>query len=72
MRYQQDKAEVKTLVFNELVVPPSGEYIVELVDGSKIYLNSDPVCCYPTSFAGVDERRVFLEGEAYFVSVSKG
>lgn len=71
LRYQQDKAEVKTLVFNELVVPPSGEYIVELVDGSKIYLNSDSRLRYPTSFAGVDERRVFLEGEAYFV-VTKG
>lgn len=70
LRYRQNTAITETPVFNELVVPPSGEYIVELIDGTKIYLNSDSRLRYPTSFKGMEERRVFLEGEAYFI-VSK-
>ena len=67
LRYRQNTVITEAPVFNELVVPPSGEYIVELVDGTKIYLNSDSRLRYPTSFTGMNERRVFLEGEAYFV-----
>ena len=70
LRYRQNTVITEAPVFNELVVPPSGEYIVELVDGTKIYLNSDSRLRYPTSFTGMNERRVFLEGEAYF-EVSK-
>lgn len=71
LRYRQNAAIDEIPVFNELVVPPSGEYIVELVDGTKVYLNSDSRLRYPTSFGAMAERRVFLEGEAYFI-VSKG
>lgn len=36
-----------------------------LSDGSTVWLNSDSKITYPTSFSG-NERRVTLEGEAYF------
>ncbi len=51
--------------YNELVVPPSGEYIVVLADGTKVFLNSASRLSYPTVFTG-SERRVKLTGEAYF------
>ena len=51
--------------YNELVVPPSGEYIVVLADGTKVFLNSASRLSYPIVFTG-SERRVKLTGEAYF------
>lgn len=49
----------------ELVVGRGDEYDVVLPDGSHVWLNSDSRLRYPEHFRGV-ERRVFLEGEAYF------
>ena len=49
-----------------MIVPPSGEYVVELADGTKVFLNSESRLRYPTAFLGA-ERRVELSGEAYFV-----
>ena len=39
--------------------------MLELSDGTKVWLNSDSELRFPTSFAG-DERRVYLKGEAFF------
>jgi ferric-dicitrate binding protein FerR (iron transport regulator) len=39
--------------------------ILELTDGSKIWLNADSKLTYPEVFAGIT-REVYLEGEAFF------
>jgi len=39
--------------------------ILELTDGSKIWLNADSRLTYPEVFTG-DSREVYLEGEAFF------
>ncbi|MFT3822512.1 MAG: FecR domain-containing protein [Chitinophagaceae bacterium] len=51
---------------NQLTVPRSGTYTLELSDGSKVYLNAESTINYPASFDS-DKREVTLEkGEAYF------
>ena len=51
--------------YNTLVVPRGGEYMVELSDGTKVWLNSDSELRFPITFVG-DRRNVEIEGEAYF------
>lgn len=51
--------------YNTIVVPRKGEYQLILADGSKVFLNSESKLRFPTLFIG-KERRVYLEGEAYF------
>lgn len=51
--------------WNTLQVPRKGEFFISLSDGTKVWLNSESRLCYPVAFEGT-ERRVRLEGEAYF------
>lgn len=51
--------------WNTLQVPRKGEFLISLSDGTKIWLNSESCLRYPVVFDG-EERRVRLEGEAYF------
>ena len=54
-----------SLVFNTLIVPKGGEYSLELPDGTVVWVNSESSLRFPEKFA-LDQREVFLEGEAYF------
>ena len=49
--------------------PRGGTYQVVLPDGTKVWLNADTKISFPSQFNG-KERRIVLEGEAYF-EVSK-
>lgn len=53
------------LEYNILKTPKGGEYGLVLADGSKVWLNAASELKYPVSFSG-SERKVFIEGEAYF------
>lgn len=46
-------------------VPRGGEYSLVLADGTRVWLNSDTKLTF-TAQQGTSERRVTLEGEAYF------
>lgn len=50
---------------NRLITPRGGEYTIMLADGTKVWVNAATEIRYPVKFAGA-ERRVHLEGEAYF------
>lgn len=67
---RMDSDTMRRIVYNELLVPVGGECFIMLEDSSKVWLNADSRLKYPNYFAG-GERRVTLEGEAYF-EVSKG
>lgn len=56
---------------NTLLVPPGGEFDLQLADGTRVYLNSASTLRYPVSFEG-KERTVFLQGEAYFEVAKDG
>lgn len=48
-----------------LKTPRGGQYALTLPDGTRVWLNAGSSLRYPVHF-GKQERRVFLEGEAYF------
>jgi transmembrane sensor len=52
--------------YNVLETPKGRQYSVVLPDGTRIWLNAASSIKYPTVFAGLKERKVFLTGEAYF------
>lgn len=51
--------------YNTLIVPKAGMFRFTLPDSSRVWLNSDSKLRFPVSFSK-SERRVFLEGEAFF------
>lgn len=53
------------LMYNTLRIPAGADYIVHLADGTRVHLNCESQFRYPVSFAG-NERRVYLDGEAFF------
>ncbi len=61
----KEKSKKGEIKFNTLKVPRGGEYFLVLSDGTKIWLNSETTLRYPVNFEK-KERRVELEGEAYF------
>lgn len=63
--YSQSDADTKETMFNELKVPAGRSFVVILGDGTKVWLNAQSSLRYPIKFSG-KERKVILEGEAYF------
>ncbi|WP_286752655.1 MULTISPECIES: FecR family protein [Sphingobacterium] len=53
------------LQYNSLIVPKASFYKMTLVDGTKVWVNALSQLKFPAQFSP-HERRVFLEGEAYF------
>lgn len=53
------------LEYNILEIPRGGEYQLKLADGTLVWLNAETKLRYPVVF-GKSERRIYLEGEAYF------
>lgn len=59
-------------IYHEIIVPSGEKSQVHLSDGTRIWLNSESKLRYQANYKKT-ERRVFLEGEAYFdVSEQKG
>ena len=58
-------AEALSAENHTLYVPKGGEYTLVLIDGSKVYINSETKLIFPSRFSD-KERKVELIGEAYF------
>ncbi len=56
-------------VYNEIITPRAGQYMVHLPDGTKVWLNAASSIRFPIEFSG-GQRVVDIKGEAYF-EVSK-
>lgn len=56
---------VRTSQRVSLSTPNGGQYQITLSDGTKVWLNAGSKLSYPRKFTG-SERRVELQGEAYF------
>lgn len=61
----QPPQEEEKLEYNILDIPRGGEYQLRLEDGTRVWINADTRLRYPVAF-GKNERRIYLEGEAYF------
>ena len=55
----------KKVQLNSLLVPKGGEYKLVLVDGTKVWLNSETKLSYPTRFEGNNRTIHLLQGEIY-------
>lgn len=53
------------VVYNSISTPRGGQYRVDLPDGTKVWLNAASTLKFPSVFNS-KERRVELDGEAYF------
>ncbi|MCX2477802.1 FecR domain-containing protein [Pedobacter sp. MC2016-15] len=62
--YQGQKTS-NVIAYNSVATPNGGQYQLTLNDGTKVWLNAASSLKYPLSFEG-KERRVELNGEAYF------
>lgn len=70
IRYDRETGESMgqtdpTPLYNTIKIPTGGEFTLELVDGTTVWLNSETTLRYPVNFTGVS-REVWLDGEAYF------
>jgi ferric-dicitrate binding protein FerR (iron transport regulator) len=61
----KDTASLKSLSYNTMTIPRSGQYHLVLADGTNVWLNAASSIKYPTVFSG-NERKVEITGEAYF------
>jgi len=52
-------------LFNTVRTPNGGQYMLELADGTKVWLNAASSLKFPATFSG-NERRVEMTGEVYF------
>jgi transmembrane sensor len=52
--------------YNTVETPNGGQFLVQLPDGSKVWLNAASSLKFPADFGGLDRRVVELTGEAYF------
>jgi Fe2+-dicitrate sensor, membrane component len=53
------------LTYNTIIIPRGGEYKLTLMDGTRIWLNSNSKLRFPSEF-GSGIRKVELKGEAFF------
>ncbi|WP_316818783.1 FecR family protein [Pedobacter nyackensis] len=51
---------------NTISTPRGGQYQVRFADGTMVWLNAESTIKFPSSFSGLKERIVELNGEAYF------
>ncbi|MGY6649428.1 FecR family protein [Wenyingzhuangia sp. IMCC45574] len=58
--------DMEEISYNELFVPFGKTFKVVMSDSTVVTLNSGTKLKYPTRFSANSERKVFLEGEAYF------
>ena len=67
LRYQQEGTTAKEpeVQYHTLFTERGGEYRIALADGTKVIINSESKLRYPSRFVK-GERRVYLDGEAYF------
>ncbi|MCB6971746.1 MULTISPECIES: FecR family protein [Butyricimonas] len=61
----EEKDGAARSLFNRLVVPRGGEFMITLEDGTKVWLDAETELRYPTNF-DAQNRVVYLKGEAYF------
>lgn len=64
--YSVIASDATPLAFNTISTPKGGVYQVNLPDGTKVWLNAASSIKFPTTFAQLSQRKVELEGEAYF------
>jgi ferric-dicitrate binding protein FerR (iron transport regulator) len=63
--YNTSGSQSKEIAYNTISTPRGGQYQIELPDGTRVWLNAASSLRFPVAFTG-KERRVEIDGEAYF------
>lgn len=63
--YTSKDSTLQNDLYHTLSVPRGGEFFLTLSDQTKIWVNADSKVRFPVTFAAGQERRIFIEGEAY-------
>lgn len=58
--------DVKELVYNTITIPNGKRFKLQLSDGTQVHLNAGTSLKYPVNFIAGQNRKVFLDGEAFF------
>lgn len=61
-----DSKSANSSAFNTIETPKGGQYQISLPDGTKVWLNAASSMKFPVSFSTSKQRKVELNGEAYF------
>ena len=64
--YVNDDAIAEELVYNEIKIPLGKRFELVLSDGTNVHLNAGSTLRFPNKFLASHDRKVFLNGEAYF------
>jgi len=64
--YQVASAAVPDQSLNTITTPKGGQWKIKLPDGTNVWLNAATSLTFPASFDLLKDRRVTLDGEAYF------
>lgn len=76
LSYQYDPsllpAPVKGIPENTIATPRGGKYQLLLPDGTNVWLNASSSIRFPVFFADNSDRKVAIEGEAYFEVAKAG
>jgi transmembrane sensor len=64
--YQSMGAAENKISYHTLMTANGEQYMLRLPDGTKVWLNAGTQLRFPASFKGLNNREVFLSGEAYF------
>jgi hypothetical protein len=59
-------SDVKKLVYNTITIPNGKRFKLQLSDGTQVHLNAGTSLKYPINFIAGQNRKVFLDGEAFF------
>ncbi len=65
LSYERTETGTQAELYSTLSVPKGITFPLTLEDGSSVWLNADSRLRFPSAFGG-EQRRVYLEGEAYF------
>jgi transmembrane sensor len=67
LEYSKNNISGSEIAYNYLTIPRGGQFIVQLSDGTKVWLNSESKLRFPEGFKDGHDRNVELVyGEAYF------
>ncbi|NLR65713.1 DUF4974 domain-containing protein [Chitinophaga varians] len=70
LAYNGSNTNDKDIVYNTVFTPRGGQFRIVLPDGTKVWLNAASSLRFPTTFPA-NERRVEVNGEAYFEVVQR-
>lgn len=64
LSFSDGEKENSKIEFNQLITPVGGRYMLELADGTKVWLNADSKIIFPSQFEE-GKREVSIRGEVY-------